>query len=411
MSFRIKCSCGKQFGVHDKYAGKKGKCPHCGAPLVLQPPPGYTPAPEATKTPRPGAASQAAPPGKPVPRKPGHGGKVRVELSDEEVEIRSAAAPVVVKPTGETKPGEPPPGAEYRHIVQRFCHVCGTRYNEGTEKCPNCWTPLSGPEAEAAALAAKKKPFLPWLPRASFSKPAFWATVGAATLLVAVAVYFLFFHSAFRRKARLQAELTLVERALTSEDAAVVSEGEPTIDKLLKLALDMPGYPWERPATVKAVGKWERHSGGGIFETVGTGEYNLAKRELSLSVTDGPKTYTYQRVLRPMLHVAARTGDTRFLNLMLGQPGYDINEQDVDGDTPLHAAAAIRGDVVEPTKLLLKYEGKDEAGRKIKADQNITNKKGLKPVGVALAIRNMKIVDTLRKDAAIGAAGVIKEWK
>jgi len=35
MSIRVTCSCGKQFGAAEKYAGKQVKCPACSQPVVI----------------------------------------------------------------------------------------------------------------------------------------------------------------------------------------------------------------------------------------------------------------------------------------------------------------------------------------------------------------------------------------
>jgi hypothetical protein len=399
MSFRIKCSCGKQFGVQDQYAGKKGKCPHCGAALVLQPPEGYTPTPAAPRK-KDVSADQAPAAAKPPvaakpPKRPAPGEKVQVRLSNEEVEIRSAATPIQVSADG--KPGDPPAGAEYRHVVQRFCPVCGSRYSEGAARCPNCHAPLSEEEI-AAAKAAQRKPLIPWLPGMHLSTGAKIGVIAGVVVLIAAAVYAFVLHTPLRQKSRLQAELTLVENALTAaEDAQpYVEQVSPSADILLKLALEMPGYPWQRPATVKAIGKWERHTGG-IFQTVGTGTYDLEKRELNLSFTDGPKTYTYRAVLRPLLHVAALAAGNSdpskarqaldCLHMMLDQPGCKVNETDSHGNTALHAAAAIKGDVVAPTKMLMDHG----------ADHKVRNDTGLTPLAVALGAANKKVVKQLRE--------------
>jgi ssDNA-binding Zn-finger/Zn-ribbon topoisomerase 1 len=390
MSFRIKCSCGKQFGVKDQYAGKKGKCPHCGAALVLQPPPGYSPsAPPAAPKKKDSAADKPAA-GKPAvtadpPRKrPAPGEKVQVRLSNEEVEMRSSATPIHAQPGGEGKPGDPPAMAEYRHVVQRFCPVCGSRYSEGAARCPNCHAPLSEEEI-AAAKAAKRKPLIPWLPGFALSTTAKIGIAVGVLLLVAAGVYAFVLHTPLRQKAILQAELTLVETALTSEDAQAYMEGGSS-DMLLNLALEMPKFPYERPDTVKAIGKWERHSGG-VFHTVGTGTYDLRNRELNLSFVDGPKTYTYRAVLRPMLHVAAIAGNLDTLRVLLKQPGCNVNQPDAQGNTALHAASMVKGDETGAVKLLLDYN----------ADHTARNAVGLTPLSVALGASNKKVTRLLRE--------------
>lgn len=401
MSFRIKCSCGKQFGVKDQYAGRKGKCPHCGAPLVLQPPPGYKPSPAAPKKqdsaaekptviaePSRKSPAPAGPSSKPLapaeaPRKrPAPGEKVKVRLSHEEVEIRSGAMPVQIKADGTV--GEPPPGAEYRHVVQRFCPVCGSRYNEGDARCSNCHAPLS-PEEIAAAEAAKRKPLIPWLPGLVLSTKAMVGAVAIGLLLISALVYAFVLHTPLRQKARLQAEFTLIENALTSKDAQAYME-QGSSDLLLRLTLTMPGFPYDRPDTVEAIGKWERRDGG-VFQTVGTGTYDLRSRELSLSFVDGPKTYTWRARLRPLLHMAAISGDIETLEMLLDQPGTDINQQDAQGNTALHVAAMVKGDETQAVKILLDHD----------ADISLRNQAGLTPLTVALGASNKKIARLLRE--------------
>ncbi len=57
MPIRVKCSCGKQFGAAEKYAGRKVKCPACSQPVVI--PEANTQA--STKVPSTGDAPASAP--------------------------------------------------------------------------------------------------------------------------------------------------------------------------------------------------------------------------------------------------------------------------------------------------------------------------------------------------------------
>lgn len=365
MSFKITCTCGRQFGVKDQYAGKKGKCPHCGTSLLLQPDGGAPSAP----------ASRPAPASTPARSKPK---PVAVVSADDIISVRRAAPKVVS--TGEVDVSSQMAGI--RHIVQRFCPTCGTRYNEGQARCSSCHAPLSEEEIKAAAVEKNRKPLIPWLPRVHLSKRAKWTTIAISAVVLCVAGYFLFLHAAFQRKGRLQTELTLVEQAMTT-------------DNLLRLALDMPGYPWNRPATVKAVGKWERHMGAGILNTVGTGTYDLEKRELVLTGLDGGNSYTYEASLPPLLHVAATAEDTRALRMLLDRPGCDVNQLDARGATALHAAAKV--DQTEAARLLLDHG----------ADSSIRDATGMTPLAVALGAGNKKVTKILRSSAATDPSKVI----
>ncbi|MBC6416137.1 MAG: ankyrin repeat domain-containing protein [Bdellovibrionales bacterium] len=55
------------------------------------------------------------------------------------------------------------------------------------------------------------------------------------------------------------------------------------------------------------------------------------------------------------LHVASRRGDIEFVKLLLGS-GADVNARDRYGDTPLHSVSDSRGDESEDViELLLQY--------------------------------------------------------
>jgi ankyrin repeat protein len=73
--------------------------------------------------------------------------------------------------------------------------------------------------------------------------------------------------------------------------------------------------------------------------------------------------------------------------MMLEQPGCKVNEPDSHGNTALHAAAAVKGDVVAPTKLLMEHG----------ADHKVRNETGLTPLAVALGAANKKVVKQLRE--------------
>ncbi len=386
MSFRVTCTCGKQFGVKDQYAGRRGKCPHCGTSLVLQPDEG-TASPPPSRT---GAAPGKAAPGDKPDAKPVTAGKADAEAGA--VRIRDA------KEVSLDKPGHTPAAAaEYRHVVQRFCHVCGTRFNEGAARCSNCMAPLS--EEEIAADAKRKKPLLPWLPRLYVSKrTAALMTVGII-LLVAAVIYACMYPS-LRRRSRLLAELNLVQNVLTDktlqplalEMPAQLGGSETRPPPLLKLSLEMPGFGWHRPTTVKAtIGKWERTVGPAVFINQGTGTYDLDKRELLLTAVDAGKTYTYHVVLRPPLVVAALAGDNRCLRRMLRDAGANVNQTDARGDTPLHAAAGAPGDQYKTVELLL------DRG----ADLLVRDSLGKTAKDLALVARNQEVLKVLDRGKPI----------
>jgi hypothetical protein len=383
MGFRVKCACGKQFGVKDQYLGRKGKCPYCGASLVLQPDEGSASPPSVrAAAPAPDKLAAADKAGvKPV-------GATKSEADPAPVRVRDP------KQVSLDKPGQVPSVApEYRHVVQRFCHVCGTRFNEGAARCSNCLAPLS--EEEIAADAKKKKKLFPWLPRLYVSKKTAALMSVGAVVLVAAVVYACMYPS-LRRRSRLHAELTLVQNVLTDktlqplalEMPVQAGSSETRPPPLLKLTLEMP---WQRPATVKAIGKWERTVGPAVFMTNGTGEYDLEKRELTLTAVDGGKTYTYHVVLRPPLILAALAGDNRCLRLMLRDPGVNINQTDARGDTPLHAAAGAPGDPYETVELLV------ERG----ADLLARNSLGKTAKDLALVARNQEVLKILDRGKPI----------
>jgi hypothetical protein len=386
MSFRVRCTCGRQFGVKDQYAGRRGKCPHCGASLVLQPDEG--PARRSSGG-EPDASAAKGISADKAEKKPVSAGTPDTEPTP--VRIRDA------KEVSLDKGGKAPAvAAEYRHVVQRFCHVCGTRFNEGASRCSNCMAPLS--EQEMAADAKKKKRLLPWLPRLYVSKrTAALMTVGGVVLVAAV-VYACMYPS-LRRRSRLRAELTLVENVLQNkqlEPLALDMPVQPSVSDmgpppLLKLTREMPGYPWHRPATVKAIGKWERAVGPAVFTSVGTGTYDLDKRELLLTATDGGKTYTYRAVLRPALVVAALAGDNRCVRLMLRDPGANVDQTDSHGNTPLLAAAGAPGDPYGTVELLLDHG----------ADPHIRNAQGKTPKDLALVARNQEVLKVLDRGKPI----------
>jgi hypothetical protein len=380
MGFKITCTCGRQFGVKDQYAGKKGRCPHCGTSLVLQPDGDSSPAPVApAKGATPGGATPVAKP----PKRPAPAEKVGMRPDPgNEIEIRSGATPTKVSAeTGELDVTSQVAGI--RHIVQRFCPTCGARYSEGASRCANCHAPLSAEEI-AAAAAEKKPPLIPWLPRLHLSTRGKLGVAALIAVLVGVVVYAIVLHAPLQRRSRLKTELTLVEKGLATGD-------------LLWLNLEMPGFPYDRPAVVKAMGKWERHLAAAVFASVGKGTYDLAKRELLLTAVDDGKTYTYRATLKPPLHVAAVAEDTRSLQKMLADPGCNVNETDAHGATALHAAAAAQGDLVESVRLLLDR----------KADPSIRDNKGMTPLALALSAGNKKVAKVLRGQGAADPARVI----
>lgn len=391
MGFRVSCTCGKQFGVKDQYLGKKGKCPYCNASLLLKPTDGSasapatsaTDAPPAKKTASAGKTDRPDKDSKPAEarKKPRPGEKVEVREADEgDIELRSGGGAIKVSAeTGTVDLSSQVAGI--RHIIQRFCPTCGTRYNEGAARCSNCHAPLSAEEI-AAAKAAKKPPLIPWLPNMHLSTKAKIGVGAGLVVLLMVVVYFVFLFGPLRNRSRLQAEFFLVEQALTK-------------DTLVNLTLDMPGYPWKRPASVKAIGKWGRRVGPAVFDIVGTGTYELDKRELVLTGVDGGKPATYQVVAPPALQTAAAMGDLNRLKTLLKAPGCNVNQTDDQGVTALHAAA--RTDQVEAIKLLLKHG----------ADTKLKDKKGYDPVSAALATSNKKAAKILRAADANDPAKIV----
>ena len=349
MSFKITCTCGRQFGVKDKYAGKKGKCPHCGASLILQPDKDESSAP-------------ASAPDTSAGKKSSTGSSAKTPAADAPVAKKSSAAPS--KAVGEVRhismmsisddgTDTTSQTAGIRHVIKRFCPACGTRYKEEDARCAFCNAPLSA--AEIVADAAKKRPpILPWLPRPKLSTNALIGVIAGCVLLVGLVVY-VCMRPALQRKANLRTELTLVEQSLTTGN-------------LLMLKLEMPEYPWNRPASVKAIGKWERHVGPAAFIIFGTGSYDLDRRELQLTGEDNGKTLTYRAAPPPLLHVAATEERTTHLRQILNEPGCDVNQRDVHGATALHAAA--RADQADAIELLL------DRG----ADPTIRDENGLTPL-------------------------------
>lgn len=397
MSVMIKCVCGKQFGVMERHIGKKGRCPHCGAVVQLEPEGGSAPAPAESKKkaapaePAAKSKKKTAPDAAAPPRKPGEGsapaggkakGPSRISAealanADNLVEVRTGAMPI----SSEGQPDVTSQMAGIRHIVQRFCPVCGARYNEGAARCSHCHAPLSKEEI-AAAEAAKKPPLIPWLPQLYLSPRAKQGLVLLGILAVIGLIYLCMLPS-LNRKNRLQTEFTLIEKGMCSS---------PTPDPLQALLLTMPGYPYDRPDTVKAFGNWERKVGPASFPTAGAGTYDLKKRELILKAPEG---VTYRAIVPPVLHLAARAGDVSFVRKLLKEPGCNVDQKDTQGATALHAAAAAKGDQVEIVQLLLSRGANDQ----------VTTDKGLTPVAVARANKNAKVVKALGGGVALEPKG------
>ncbi len=400
MSFKVKCTCGKLFGVKDQYAGKKGICPHCGEKVLLQPDPGLSSASadKKTKSHRKHESDSAH---KPAPVRPARKADSAVR---EAVSIRKAKSPPDPAPAERKakqlsaddlvsmRTGPAPVSkdgnvdvtsqmAGIRHIVQRFCPTCGTRYNEGQARCSNCHAPLTKEEIEAAERA-KKPPLIPWLPRINLSPR---AKVGVSLLGVALLglIVYLCMLPTLNRKARLEAELSLVKYTVMKAPPAGV-------DRMLALTFYMPGYPYNRPATVDAIGKWARRLGPAVFDTVGSGTYDLQSRRLLLKAKDG--AFTYDVTLPPVLSMAARAGDIALVRQLLDEPGCDVNERDAHGSTALHAAAGAPGDPVQIVELLLRHG----------ADRQLMDGAGRKPADIARSRNNSKIVEALRPQSALG---------
>lgn len=340
MSFSVTCTCGRQFGVHDRYAGKMGKCPFCSAAVLLKPPEGWVPAAEVKPQVVPGRSAAA-----------------RAEV---------AGVPDVSVQT---------PGV--RQVVPLFCPTCGTRYREGQRRCSFCHAPLT-PEEIAAAEKERKPPLIPWLPRVYMSERMKALTVLLLLGLIGLAVY-AYMRPVLVRRAHLKTELTLVENLLT--DKAIASQWG--LQPLSRLYLEMPDYPWYPDAAAKAYGNWERRDAQATVATGGTGAYDRKEHTLRLSSQEG---FSYFAAVPPVLHLAIYAGDTDFLKELLQQPGCDVNQVDpYDGATALHAAAAARNDPADVAALLLEHG----------ANWRIANSFGSWPVDVAYYYGNQRIFDML----------------
>jgi len=345
VSFNVTCTCNRQFGVHDRYAGKMGKCPFCGAVVLLKPPEGWVPTAD---------ASRQASPGRPVGTRAGAG------LSQD----------ASVQPAG------------VRQVVPLFCPTCGTRYKEGQRRCSFCHAPLT-PEEIAAAEAENRPPLIPWLPRVYMSAGAKVLTVLLLLGLVGMGVR-AYMRPVLVRRAHLKAELALVEKLLTSRE---ISE-QWGLQPLSRLYLEMPGYPWSKEAPAKAYGKWERADAQGTVDTGGSGIYDRKEHKLRLKSQEG---FTYFAAVPPVLHLAVYAGDIDLLSELLQAPDCNVNQVDeFDGTTPLHVAAAARNDPANMVEMLLAHG----------ANWRIEDASGRWPIDVAYYHENQKIVELLRAQEA-----------
>lgn len=340
MSFTVTCVCKRQFGVHDRYAGKMGKCPFCGATMLLKPGEDWVPAADAKGQVSPGR-SVAAPAG---------------SGSSQDASVQT-------------------PGI--RQIVPLFCPTCGTRYREGQQRCSFCHAPLSEEEI-AAAKAANRPPLIPWLPRVYLSEGAkVWAVL-LLLGLIGLGVY-AYMHPVLARRARLQAELALVEKVLTTREIT----DQWGVSPLPRLHLEMPGYPWDREAEAKAYGKWTRRDAQSNVDIGGTGVYDRKKRQLRLKSAEG---FTYFVALPPLLHLTVYAGDIDLLKQLLQEPDCNVNQTDpFDDTTALHVAAAARDDLADVVELLLEHG----------ANWRIRDALGRWPVEVAYYRGNQKVFDML----------------
>jgi hypothetical protein len=259
----------------------------------------------------------------------------------------------------------------YKPVAQHSCHVCGSRIEKNQKRCENCLAPLTAEEI-AANLAVRRKPLLPWLPRLYLSRRASKHMIAACVLLAIGLFYALWLHPALRNKAIVQAQVDLAEKHL----ATVPDPQSPM--KLLRLTCDV-GLLYHRPAEVKVSGKLEIPQGGAaVIGAVGDGTLSLADRRLTLRVVLDGRPYTYEASLPPPLHLAARYGDARRLEVLLSDPAVDVNEVDEQGCTALHLAAGVPGDHLRRVQVLLAH----------KADGTIRNQKNLTPLLAARAVRN-----------------------
>lgn len=425
MSIMVKCKCGKKFGVMERHLGKKARCPHCGETMLVEAPSGSSSAPSSGSSSAPASSKPAHPAAdKPKDVKPEKPKAAAVDKPKEAAADKAKGPPDKIKELmiakakqlaaarqKEAEAAKPKPSAEealearkaalaeldsmvevrsgpvpvakdgegdvtsqmasIRHVVQRFCPVCGARYGEHDARCKNCHAPLT-PEEIAAAEAAKKPPMFPWLPRVHLSPGAKRGVMVLGAVFIGLIVYVCML-PALNRKARLQSELTLVVNSLVGEN-------------LLKLDLDMPGYPWNRPATVTALGKWERRLGPAVLDTYGKGTYDLKTRELLLSANDGGKIYTYRVIAPPLLSLAIQAKDMSLVHHLLQDRSTNVNDVDSRGDTPLHVAAAISGEQgAELVKSLLDHG----------ANAAAVDEKGMTPIAIARLQKNSRVVKAL----------------
>lgn len=105
MPIRFRCSCGKKLGVGDHLAGRRGRCPDCGAIFTVP--------------------SAGSPPPPPPPRTPPQ------DDTDYAVNLDE---PVV----------RPPTSAIPTHAVQDACPSCGTSVPDGASFCPKCGFAIRG---------------------------------------------------------------------------------------------------------------------------------------------------------------------------------------------------------------------------------------------------------------------------
>jgi hypothetical protein len=127
MPISFDCPCGKNFTVGDEYAGKRTKCPACGAPLVVPTP---EPEPEPVKSEseedaayralmeapeaEAGAVQRAAPPG---PKS--FGGQPSPPARPAGPAIAAAPPPKLLKPSAEERQARKERRRERRHDPER----------------------------------------------------------------------------------------------------------------------------------------------------------------------------------------------------------------------------------------------------------------------------------------------------
>ncbi|MBI4617019.1 MAG: DUF4190 domain-containing protein [Planctomycetes bacterium] len=133
MPISVRCSCGKKFGLPEKYAGKKVACPGCR---------------NAVRVPEAAAPAAEAPPAAQAPRARPAAAKDR----------RPRVARPAPPPPSEPEPPEEEPSAPPQDEIA--CPACGEGMPASAAECPHCGEAVpgdAGEEEEAPAAGARGK--------------------------------------------------------------------------------------------------------------------------------------------------------------------------------------------------------------------------------------------------------------